>query len=130
MTLLAVLVARSTRVDAFFRPGDAVHRRVSRKWLPALAAGVCIAAVSNVHLAPAAIVTRDLFEGLAATDADGTVVPGVAEKWEQKDATTWIFHLRKNAKWSNGEPVVANDFVYGCQRLVDHKIASPSARTV
>jgi oligopeptide transport system substrate-binding protein len=78
---------------------------------------------------PANNVTRDLFEGLTATDADGNIVPGVAEKWEQKDATTWIFHLRKNAKWSNGEPVVANDFVYGCQRLVDPKIASPYANT-
>ena len=165
MTLFAALVARSARVDAFFRPGDAVHRRVSGKWLPALAASVCVAAASNVHLANAAIVppgvqlaakqelvrnnasevetldpnlaetvpsnnvTRDLFEGLTATDADGTVVPGVAEKWEQKDATTWTFHLRKNAKWSNGEPVVAGDFVYGCQRLVDPKIASPYAST-
>jgi len=165
MTLFAALVARSARVDAFFRPGDAVHRRVPGKWLPALAASVCVAAASNVHLAHAAIVpsgirlaakqelvrnnasevetldpnlaesvpannvTRDLFEGLTATDADGTVVPGVAEKWEQKDATTWIFHLRKNAKWSNGEPVVASDFVYGCQRLVDPKIASPYAST-
>jgi oligopeptide transport system substrate-binding protein len=165
MTLFAVLVGRSARVDAFFRPGDAVRRRVSGKWLPALAASVCVAAASNVHVAHAAIVppgvqlavkqelvrnnsaevetldpnmaesvpsnnvTRDLFEGLTATDADGTVVPGVAEKWEQKDATTWIFHLRKNAKWSNGEPVVAADFVYGCQRLVDPKIASPYANT-
>jgi oligopeptide transport system substrate-binding protein len=165
MTLFAALVARSTHVDALFRPGDAVSRRVSGKWLPALAASVCVAAASNVHLAHAAIVppgvqlaakqelvrnnasevetldpnlaetvpsnnvTRDLFEGLTATDADGTVVPGVAEKWEQKDATTWIFHLRKNAKWSNGEPVVASDFVYGCQRLVDPKIASPYAST-
>jgi oligopeptide transport system substrate-binding protein len=78
---------------------------------------------------PSNNVTRDLFEGLTATNSDGEVVPGVAEKWEQKDATTWIFHLRKNAKWSNGEPVVANDFVYGCQRLVDPKIASPYATT-
>ncbi|AMM18368.1 peptide ABC transporter substrate-binding protein [Burkholderia sp. PAMC 28687] len=78
---------------------------------------------------PSNNVTRDLFEGLTATNADGEVVPGVAEKWEQKDATTWVFHLRKNAKWSNGEPVVANDFVYGCQRLVDPKIASPYATT-
>src|ERR1700709_887620 len=78
---------------------------------------------------PANNVTRDLFEGLTATDADGTVVPGVAEKWEQKDATTWIFHLRKNAKWSNGEPVVAGDFVYGCQRLLDPKTPSPYPTT-
>src|SRR5258708_17829076 len=74
-------------------------------------------------------ITRDLFEGLTATGADGETVPGVAEKWEMKDPTTWVFHLRKNAKWSNGEPVVGADFVYGCQRLVDPKTASPYATT-
>jgi oligopeptide transport system substrate-binding protein len=78
---------------------------------------------------PSNNVTRDLFEGLTATDSDGTVVPGVAESWEQKDPTTWVFHLRKNAKWSNGEPVVAGDFVYGCQRLVDPRTASTYATT-
>jgi oligopeptide transport system substrate-binding protein len=78
---------------------------------------------------PANNVTRDLFEGLTATDADGTVVPGVAQSWEQKDPTTWVFHLRRNAKWSNGESVVAGDFVYGCQRLVDPKTASSYANT-
>ncbi len=62
---------------------------------------------------PANNVTRDLFEGLTATNAKGEVVPGVAEKWEMTDPTTWVFHLRKNAKWSNGDPVVAADFVYG-----------------
>jgi oligopeptide transport system substrate-binding protein len=77
----------------------------------------------------AANVSRDLFEGLTATDAEGKVVPGVAQTWEQTDPTTWVFHLRRNAKWSNGEPVVANDFVYGCQRLVDPKTASSYANT-
>ncbi|MDN0082823.1 peptide ABC transporter substrate-binding protein [Crenobacter sp. SG2305] len=74
-------------------------------------------------------ITRDLFEGLTATNSDGVVVPGVAEKWEQKDPTTWVFHLRKNAVWSNGDPVVAGDFVYGWQRFVDPKTASPYAST-
>ena len=77
----------------------------------------------------AANVSRDLFEGLTALDAEGNLVPGVAQTWEQKDPTTWIFHLRRSAKWSNGEPVVANDFVYGCQRLVDPKTASSYANT-
>jgi oligopeptide transport system substrate-binding protein len=78
---------------------------------------------------PANNVTRDLFEGLTATDSDGTVVPGVAQSWEQKDATTWVFHLRRDARWSNGDSVVAGDFVYGCQRLVDPKTASTYANT-
>lgn len=76
---------------------------------------------------PAHWTIEDLFEGLTANDTHGNVVPGVAEKWEQKDPTTWTFHLRKNAKWSNGEPIVAADFVYGMQRLVDPKTASPYA---
>jgi oligopeptide transport system substrate-binding protein len=78
---------------------------------------------------PANNVTRDLFEGLTAVRSDGETVPGVAEKWEMKDPTTWIFHLRKNAKWSNGEPVTATDFVFSAQRLVDPKTASPYANT-
>lgn len=73
--------------------------------------------------------TRDLFEGLTATDADGKVVPGVAETWKQKDPTTWVFNLRKNAKWSDGTPVTADDFVYGWQRFLDPKTASPYAST-
>ncbi|SPB13361.1 periplasmic oligopeptide-binding protein precursor [Caballeronia novacaledonica] len=71
--------------------------------------------------------TTDLFESLTATNNDGAVVPGVAEKWEQKDATTWIFHLRKNARWSNGDAVTANDCIYGIQRFVDPKTASSYA---
>ena len=82
-----------------------------------------------VETVPANNVSEDLFEGVTTTDADGNVQPGVAEKWEQKDPTTWIFHLRKNAKWSNGEALTANDFVYGAQRLVDPKLASASATT-
>ena len=78
---------------------------------------------------PANNVTRDLFEGLTAVRSDGETVPGVAEKWEMKDPTTWIFHLRKNAKWSNGEAVTAADFVFSSQRLVDPKTASPYANT-
>ncbi|MGH6638703.1 MAG: ABC transporter substrate-binding protein, partial [Polaromonas sp.] len=85
---------------------------------PALASGV-----------PANNVIRDLFEGLAATDANGKVVPGVAESWKQTDAQTWVFKLRKNAKWSNGDPVTAEDFVYGMRRFVDPATASKYAAT-
>lgn len=72
-------------------------------------------------------VTRDLIEGLANNSLDGSVVPGVAESWDNKDFKVWTFHLRKDAKWSNGEPVTAQDFVYSWQRLVDPKTASPYA---
>lgn len=70
-------------------------------------------------------VIRDLFEGLTNQDANGKVVPGVAESWQSSDNKTWIFTLRKDARWSNGEPVTANDFVWSWQRLVDPKTSSP-----
>ena len=76
---------------------------------------------------PESNVIRDLFEGLVNQDADGNVVPGVAESWETKDNKTFIFHLRKDAKWSNGDPVTADDFVFTFQRAVDPATASPYA---
>jgi len=72
-------------------------------------------------------VIRDLFEGLTNQDAKGNIVPGVAESWSSSDNKTWIFTLRRNAKWSNGEPVTAQDFVYSWQRLVEPKNSSPFA---
>jgi len=58
---------------------------------------------------------------------DGNVIPGVAESWETKDNKTFTFHLRKDAKWSNGDPVTAEDFVYSFKRVVDPATASPYA---
>lgn len=72
---------------------------------------------------------RDLFEGLTANDGAGKIVPGVAESWKQTNPTTWVFKLRANAKWSNGDAVTAEDFVYGIRRFVDPKTASPYAAT-
>ena len=60
---------------------------------------------------------RDLFEGLTAYDAQGNLVPAVAETWQTKDNKIWIFTLRENAKWSNGEVVTASDFVQSWQAL-------------
>ncbi|WP_145599497.1 peptide ABC transporter substrate-binding protein [Yersinia alsatica] len=72
-------------------------------------------------------VVRDLFEGLVNQDAHGQIIPGVAAKWQTADNQTYIFTLRKDAKWSNGEPVTAQDFVYSWRRLVDPKSLSPFA---
>ncbi|MBE2893664.1 ABC transporter substrate-binding protein [Spirabiliibacterium falconis] len=69
---------------------------------------------------------HQLFEGLVNSDEKGKILPGVAKSWEHSDDyKTWTFHLRDNAKWSNGEPVTAHDFVYSWQRLTDPKTASP-----
>ena len=77
----------------------------------------------------AAEIGRDLFEGLTSTDHHANVVPGVAESWKQTDSTTWVFKLRRNAVWSNGEPVTADDFVYAWRRFLDPKTAAKIATT-
>ncbi len=71
----------------------------------------------------------DLFEGLTALDNHSKVVPGAAQSWQQTDATTWIFKLRKGAQFSDGSPVTAQDFVYGWRRMLDPKNAAALAST-
>jgi oligopeptide transport system substrate-binding protein len=73
-------------------------------------------------------IVRDLFEGLYNQDADGNLVPGVALSHTTNDEkNVYTFKLRPEAKWSNGDPVTAQDFVYAWQRLVDPALASPYA---
>jgi oligopeptide transport system substrate-binding protein len=72
-------------------------------------------------------VIRDLFEGLVNQDSKGNIIPGVATKWQTNDNRIWTFTLRDDAKWSDGTPVTAQDFVYSWQRLVDPKTTSPFA---
>ena len=82
-----------------------------------------------IESVPAGEIDRDLFEGLTSTDHHSNVVPGVAESWKQVDATTWVFKLRKNATWSNGTPVTAEDFVWSWRRFLDPKTAAKIATT-
>ncbi len=82
---------------------------------------------AHVESFVASDIVLDLFEGLTATDPQGNPVPGVAESWKQVDATTWVFKLRANAQWSNGQPVTAGDFVYSWRRLYDPKTAAKNA---
>ena len=71
-------------------------------------------------------IVRDLFEGLMNQDADGNLIPGVATGYTTNDEkNVYTFTLRENAKWSNGEPVTAGDFVYAWRRLVDPATGSP-----
>ena len=73
----------------------------------------------------AADVLRDIGEGLVTYDAAGELVPGTAESWETAgDGLTYTFRIRPEARWSNGDPVTAADFVFGLQRLVDPATAA------
>ncbi|KAB8032072.1 peptide ABC transporter substrate-binding protein [Fluviispira multicolorata] len=68
---------------------------------------------------------EDLFEGLVSTNDAGELVPGVAEKWDVSgDGLTYTFHLRNNAKFSDGSPITAEDVVFSFQRIVDPKTGS------
>ena len=67
-------------------------------------------------------------EGLYTLDADGNAIPAIAKSYDvSEDGLVYTFHLREDAKWSNGEPVTANDFVYAWRRLVDPNTASEYA---
>ncbi|MBS9779743.1 MAG: peptide ABC transporter substrate-binding protein [Moraxellaceae bacterium] len=71
-------------------------------------------------------IIRQIFEGLTTYDSNGNTIGGMASHWQTKDNKTWIFYLR-NAKWSNGKPVTADDFVYSFRRLINPDSASAYA---
>ncbi|GAA3528934.1 ABC transporter substrate-binding protein [Zobellella aerophila] len=73
---------------------------------------------------PESNILRDLFEGLVVSGPNGETLPGVAESWETQDNQNYLFHLRADAKWSNGEAVTAHDFEYSFKRAIDPKTAS------
>ncbi|MGO9988590.1 MAG: peptide ABC transporter substrate-binding protein [Steroidobacteraceae bacterium] len=73
-------------------------------------------------------IVRDLYEGLTSEDPTGRVVPGVANSWTVDDTgTIYTFQFRPDAKWSNGDQIVAAEFVQGMRRAVNPKTASGSA---
>jgi oligopeptide transport system substrate-binding protein len=76
-------------------------------------------------------ILRDLCEGLTTLDHNAHVAPGVASSWEvSADGRTYTFRLRPEARWSNGDRVVAADFVAALERLVDPATGSAYAEYV
>ena len=74
---------------------------------------------------PASNILRDLFEGLVIELPNGEYVPGVAEAWTvSDDSKRYVFTIRKNAKWSNGDKLTAEDYVFSLKRSVDPKTLS------
>ena len=73
-------------------------------------------------------VLMDVYEGLVKQSPDGELLPGMATKWEvSDDGKTYTFHMREGAKWSDGEPVTAEDLVFGWQHLLAPENASKYA---
>ena len=73
-----------------------------------------IYAFTDSHIAYA------LFEGLTKLDAKTSLaVPDLAESWDvSADGLVYTFHLRRDARWSDGDPVTAGDFVYSFHRIL------------
>ena len=76
-------------------------------------------------------ILRDVCEGLTLLDKNAGVAPGTARDWTvSADGKEYAFHLRPEARWSNGDRVVAADYVAGLRRLVDPATASSYAQVV
>ena len=70
----------------------------------------------------------DLYEGLTAESPSGDPVPAVAKSWEvDASGKRYTFHIREDARWSNGEPVLAKHFVQAWQHVVDPRTGSSGA---
>ncbi|KQP07997.1 ABC transporter substrate-binding protein [Methylobacterium sp. Leaf99] len=73
-------------------------------------------------------ILRDLYEGLLTYDNHGRIVPGCAEAWTvSDDGLTYGFTLREAARWSNGDPVLAADFVFSLRRILDPALGAKYA---
>ena len=73
-------------------------------------------------------ILRALFEGLATDDAeiDGKAIPGAAASWDTTDNINWTFNLQPKGKWSDGEPLTAEDFVFSYKRMLSPDPAWPA----
>lgn len=104
--VLALLLAAPAAAEQVLRRGNAVEPETLD---PHKAEGTN---TSNI--------LRDLYEGLTAEAPDGSIIPGAAERWTiDEQGTRYRFELRTDARWSNGDPVTAADFVAGLRRSAD-----------
>lgn len=73
----------------------------------------------------AGTVLRDIGEGLLSYSSTGELIAGAADHWAiSEDGLTYTFHIREDARWSNGEPVTAEHFAFSLRRLVDPETAA------
>lgn len=120
----ALLLSACGPRETLVQRGDSeqvLHRSIGHELAdldPALATQI-----SGYHVLSA------IFEGLVSEDpVDLHPVPGVAESWElSSDGRSYTFHLRKNARWSNGDPVTAIDFVLSYKRVLSPSLGAENA---
>ena len=120
-TMLAGALLSATAISTYAQDAEVVYNR-GNDTDPSTLDHHLTSTVAEGHI------MRDLYEGLVVQSATAEIVPGVAERWEiSEDGLTYTFYLRENARWSNGDPVTANDFVFAYRRLQDPETAAPYA---
>lgn len=118
---LAACAPRETRVEQGLRT-QTLHKSIG----PDLA-GLdphFVETLGDVHVLAA------LFEGLVGEDPRTLApVPGVASRWDvSADGLVYTFHLRPEARWSDGRPLVASDFVASLRRALSPRLGAPNAK--
>jgi len=107
-----LLVAQAAGAEQVLRRGNSVEPETLD---PHRARGV---SASNI--------LRDLYEGLTTEAPDGTIVPGMAERWTvSPDGRVYTFTLRADARWSDGAPLTAAAFAESLRRVLDPATGSP-----
>lgn len=69
-------------------------------------------------------VVTQITEGLLYFDSKNKIQPLLAESWDNPDPTTYIYHLRKDVKFSDGSPMTADDVIFSMERIKDPKTTS------
>lgn len=73
-------------------------------------------------------IVSQVYAGLAQVDPDQVILPDVAHMWEiLEDGQRYVFHLRTDAAWTDGQPVTAHDFEFAWRRVLDPALNSPQA---
>jgi MarR-like DNA-binding transcriptional regulator SgrR of sgrS sRNA len=106
---------------------------VDQKQLPTAPHALRFASRPPVTLDPGRIIdgnsssfAKQLFSGLVKSTADFGIEPDLARSWEVLDGgRKYVFYLRDDARWSDGEPVTASDFEFGWKRVLDPETRSP-----
>lgn len=94
--------------------------KIDQDLVAALDFGVTSLDPAYLRLLNEQYIACNLWEGLVRRNKDGSIEPGVAKSWNvSKDGLQYIFHLKKNAQWSDGEPVTAYHFEYAWKRALD-----------
>lgn len=122
LVIVTLILSACSNKKSLYSDEGQVFRKIITQDITTLDTALITDAVSSD-------VVGQTFEGLYSIDKNDKVTLGVAKETPQKSngGKTLTINLRKNAKWSNGDPVTAHDFVYAWRKVVDPKTASEFA---